>query len=211
MRAGHFISSGSAGAWASTLEIGRSPVAAAGLMFGVIFTLRLLFDDAQADALCLLFVLPIALITLSHGNAAGTWAATLATGLLFLRSLVQDADYGALGVGTRTLVFYAIPLAVWLARKELTTTTAAAAAAERAGEPERAKTPKDLTRRELEVLGLIAAGHTNTEIARKLVLSVRTVESHRASLQRKLGRPSRPDLVRYALGRGLIPGEPSSV
>jgi two-component system response regulator NreC len=65
-------------------------------------------------------------------------------------------------------------------------------------------TPEDLSSRELDVLRLIALGHTNSEIADTLFLSVRTVESHRAHIQQKLGMTSRSDLVRYALDRRLI-------
>lgn len=61
-----------------------------------------------------------------------------------------------------------------------------------------------LSRRELEVLKLIALGHTNREIADRLYLSVRTVESHRAHIQQKLGVSSRSGLVRYALDQELI-------
>lgn len=61
----------------------------------------------------------------------------------------------------------------------------------------------ELTEREREVLRLIALGHTNTEIARLLFLSVRTVENHRASLMRKLGVHSRAELVRQAGQLGL--------
>jgi two-component system, NarL family, response regulator NreC len=64
--------------------------------------------------------------------------------------------------------------------------------------------PGDLTERELEVLRLIALGHTNTEIAGQLYLSVRTVETHRSHIQRKLGVSSRAELVRYALDNDLI-------
>jgi two-component system response regulator NreC len=64
--------------------------------------------------------------------------------------------------------------------------------------------PDDLTPRELEVLKLIALGHTNPEIGEQLYLSVRTVETHRAHIQRKLGRTSRAELVRYALKNGLV-------
>src|SRR5688500_16797160 len=64
--------------------------------------------------------------------------------------------------------------------------------------------PDDLSDREIEVLRLIALGHTNNEIAKNLYLSVRTVESHRAHIQQKLGVTSRFELVRYALDRGLI-------
>jgi two-component system response regulator NreC len=62
----------------------------------------------------------------------------------------------------------------------------------------------ELTDRELDVLRLIARGHTNREIAERLFLSVRTVESHRARIQRKLGRSSRSDLVDYVVERGLV-------
>ena len=62
----------------------------------------------------------------------------------------------------------------------------------------------ELSDRELEVLRLIALGHTNNEIAEKLFLSVRTVETHRAHIQQKLGRSSRAELVRYALDNDLI-------
>jgi two-component system, NarL family, response regulator NreC len=72
-----------------------------------------------------------------------------------------------------------------------------------AAEPE-APTPDDLSDRELEVLRLIALGHTNNEIAKQLFLSVRTVESHRSHIQQKLGLTNRAELVRYAIDRGLV-------
>jgi two-component system, NarL family, response regulator NreC len=72
-----------------------------------------------------------------------------------------------------------------------------------AAEPDTA-TPDDLSERELEVLRLIALGHTNNEIAEQLYLSVRTVESHRAHIQQKLAMTTRSELVRYAIDRGLI-------
>ena len=53
-----------------------------------------------------------------------------------------------------------------------------------------------LSERELEIVRLIALGHTNTEIAEQLFLSVRTVESHRAHVQQKLKLNKRSDLVR---------------
>jgi two-component system, NarL family, response regulator NreC len=65
----------------------------------------------------------------------------------------------------------------------------------------------DLSEREVEVLRLIALGHTNAEIAGQLYLSVRTVETHRAHIQQKLSVSSRAELVRYALDRGLLESE----
>jgi two-component system, NarL family, response regulator NreC len=64
--------------------------------------------------------------------------------------------------------------------------------------------PDDLSERELEVLKLIALGHTNAEIGDQLFLSVRTVESHRAHIQQKTRRTTRAELVRYALEHRLI-------
>jgi two-component system response regulator NreC len=64
--------------------------------------------------------------------------------------------------------------------------------------------PDDLSEREVEVLRLIALGHTNGEIASQLYLSIRTVETHRAHIQQKLRVSSRAELVRYALQRGLV-------
>jgi two-component system response regulator NreC len=61
-----------------------------------------------------------------------------------------------------------------------------------------------LTPRELEILRLIALGHTNAQIAADLYLSIRTVETHRANLQSKLGVSGRAELVRCALERELI-------
>jgi two-component system response regulator NreC len=64
--------------------------------------------------------------------------------------------------------------------------------------------PDDLSPRELEVLRLIALGHTNSEIAGQLFLSVRTVESHRAHIQQKTRRTSRAELVSYAREHSLL-------
>jgi two-component system response regulator NreC len=64
--------------------------------------------------------------------------------------------------------------------------------------------PDDLSAREIEVLRLIALGHTNGEIAAQLFLSVRTVESHRAHIQQKTQRSSRAELVSYARANGLL-------
>lgn len=64
--------------------------------------------------------------------------------------------------------------------------------------------PETLSERELQVLRMVALGHTNSEIADQLYLSVRTVETHRAHIQQKLRLRSRSDLVRYALAHGLL-------
>ena len=61
-----------------------------------------------------------------------------------------------------------------------------------------------LSDREREVLRLLALGHTNQEIAKELFISVRTAETHRAHIMRKLGLGTRADLVRYALANGYL-------
>ena len=64
--------------------------------------------------------------------------------------------------------------------------------------------PDGLSERELEVLRLIALGHTNVEIGEQLYLSTRTVETHRAHVQQKTRASTRAELVRYAIDHGLI-------
>ena len=61
-----------------------------------------------------------------------------------------------------------------------------------------------LTPRELEVLKLIAEGKSSREIAELLVVSIKTVERHRADILHRLGLRDRVDLTRYAIRRGLI-------
>ncbi len=61
-----------------------------------------------------------------------------------------------------------------------------------------------LSEREKEVLEWIAKGYSNKEIAERLVISVKTVESHKSNLMEKLGLKSRPELVKYAMKKGLL-------
>ncbi|MFJ6567480.1 LuxR C-terminal-related transcriptional regulator [Streptomyces sp. NPDC091292] len=61
-----------------------------------------------------------------------------------------------------------------------------------------------LTAREVEVLSLLARGHTNQEIAEQVHVSVRTVETHRARIRAKLGAETKADLVTAARERGLL-------
>jgi len=64
--------------------------------------------------------------------------------------------------------------------------------------------PGGLSEREVEVLRMVALGHTNAEVAEQLFLSVRTVETHRAHIQQKLRIGSRAELVRYAIDHRLL-------
>jgi two-component system, NarL family, response regulator NreC len=73
-----------------------------------------------------------------------------------------------------------------------------------AAPPEPSGPPDDLTEREVEILKLIALGHTNAEIGERLYLSVRTVESHRAHIQHKTRRSTRAELVSYVREHSLL-------
>jgi DNA-binding NarL/FixJ family response regulator len=61
-----------------------------------------------------------------------------------------------------------------------------------------------LSPRELQVLKLIAEAYTSKEIAKELVISIKTVERHRQNILEKLGMNDRVELTRYAIRRGLI-------
>lgn len=73
-----------------------------------------------------------------------------------------------------------------------------------AGERGKTKEGPELTPREQEILLLIAQGLTNVEIARRLYISVKTVQTHRANLMQKLGVHDRVELVKYAFKSGLL-------
>ncbi len=64
-----------------------------------------------------------------------------------------------------------------------------------------------LSRREREVLRLLAMGHTNQQIAEKLYLSTKTVETYKARVKEKLGLQGRAELVRYAIQAGFLDTE----
>lgn len=73
----------------------------------------------------------------------------------------------------------------------------------RAGGEER-DSYNDLTEREREILKLVAEGFTNNQIAEKLVISPKTVDTHRTHVMDKLNLHSRGELVKYAMRRGLL-------
>jgi DNA-binding NarL/FixJ family response regulator len=61
-----------------------------------------------------------------------------------------------------------------------------------------------LSARETEITKLLAQGHSNKDVARQLGISVKTVDTHRTNLMRKLGLHSITELVRYAIRHGLV-------
>ena len=70
--------------------------------------------------------------------------------------------------------------------------------------PDRSAALEPLTERERDILQLLALGYTNQEIGRKRYISVRTVDTHRAHIMRKLGLETRAELVLLALANGLL-------
>ena len=75
---------------------------------------------------------------------------------------------------------------------------------ERLKQGENTDTFESLSEREREVLALIAKGFSNKEIAEQLIISVKTVESHKSNVMEKLGLKTRPELVKYAVKKGLL-------
>jgi DNA-binding NarL/FixJ family response regulator len=70
--------------------------------------------------------------------------------------------------------------------------------------PNRSAALEPLSERERDILQLLALGYTNQEIGRKRFISVRTVDTHRAHIMRKLGLETRAELVLFALANGLL-------
>ena len=75
---------------------------------------------------------------------------------------------------------------------------------ERLKHGENTGTYESLSEREKEVLALIAKGFSNKEIAEQLIISVKTVESHKSNVMEKLGLKTRPELVKFAVKKGLL-------
>ncbi len=63
---------------------------------------------------------------------------------------------------------------------------------------------ESLSEREREILAKVAQGYTNKDIAEQLIISVKTVESHKSNLMDKLNLKTRPDLVKFAMKKGLL-------
>jgi len=72
------------------------------------------------------------------------------------------------------------------------------------GKEELAPAPITVTPREREIIQLVAEGHSSKEAAAKLGLSVKTIETHRANIMKKLRLPSISDLVRYAIRNRIV-------
>jgi DNA-binding NarL/FixJ family response regulator len=111
----------------------------------------------------------------------------------------QAVDAGASGYVLKSAVFDELLRAVAIALEGGLFMTASLTATVLRGESRPA-----LTERELEILALIAGGKTSRAIARKLGITVRTVETHRANMMAKLDVDNAAALVRYAVEHGLV-------
>ncbi|HEX4838045.1 MAG TPA: response regulator transcription factor [Solirubrobacteraceae bacterium] len=114
----------------------------------------------------------------------------------------RTLDNGALGLVLKEMADSDLPAAVREASRGRCYVSPLLAA--KLGGAKQAPDENSLTPREREVLRLIALGHTSVEIAQKLGLSPRTIETHRARIHRKLGLDTRAELVHYALRHDLL-------
>jgi DNA-binding NarL/FixJ family response regulator len=76
---------------------------------------------------------------------------------------------------------------------------------EKTGKAKERKISQDLTKREHEILELVAEGKSNKEVAESLFISVKTVETHKTHILEKLGLRNTAELVKYAIKNNIIP------
>jgi predicted ATPase/DNA-binding CsgD family transcriptional regulator len=120
--------------------------------------------------------------------------------LVAARSRLEETWEAVLAEGRAMELQEAVEYA--LSEEELSTIASSAALTEQLRTP-LSEHPTGLTPREVEVLGLVATGMTNVQVAKELFLSPRTVEAHLASIYHKLGVTSRAGATRFALEHGL--------
>ncbi|HEY1349782.1 MAG TPA: response regulator transcription factor [Ktedonobacteraceae bacterium] len=125
-----------------------------------------------------------------------------AAGYLVKKAAPPDVQMAILAVARGGAFLYP-----GLARALVNAYTAVSPAAQPAGAERIAQTLRVLSPRELEVLKLVARGYTNQEIAEQLVLSIKTVQAHRANVMAKLGLENIAHLVRFAVRSGLLPSD----
>jgi DNA-binding CsgD family transcriptional regulator len=197
----------------------RAPVAAvlgALLAFPALFALRLAHDHPDS-ALLVLLIAPVGVLAFLLGWRVGLASAAVAFLLVPAWPAIEHTDLHALGYATYGAAFVTAAALGRLGRatREVRARSAAAGGPgdhlTPASLPE-AEAPRLLSKREQEVLQLLALGYTNKQVGQRLYISARTVESHRAHIHTKLGSGSRPELVRFAMEQGLIEtGRPPEV
>jgi DNA-binding CsgD family transcriptional regulator len=166
------------------------------ILFATVFALALVVEEPEAGILHL-HAVPIAILALSLGIVAGLSAVAFSLSLMAVWAELEGVELLVLDYMTGAIPFL---LVVFLCQIAMGRSGRPGQTTKRA----RQQPPKELSEREKEVLALLAMGYTNKEVAERLYLSVRTVESHRARIQRKLLVSSRAELVRHALERDLV-------
>jgi DNA-binding CsgD family transcriptional regulator len=193
------------------LPFSRNRLAAGVVSLGlfVLVFLVALWLEHPSPGLLHLHALPIALLALQLGIIVGLGAVAASLSMMAVWAELEGVEL-LLADYLVAVPFLLVVLLCQLAARVLGREPAAP-------EPKRfgpgrrgAKVAVDLTDRERDVLGLLALGHTNREAADALFLSVRTVESHRARIQQKLGLTSRAALVRYAMDHDLVADLPAT-
>jgi DNA-binding CsgD family transcriptional regulator len=171
-------------------------------LFAVVLALAFVVEKPHSGILHL-HAVPIAIIALQIGIMGGLGAAACSLSLMFVWAEVEGIELLLFDYMSGAVLFVLVVFLCQAAFRRRHDRDETAAQVTRL-QPVPLDPAKELTGRESEVLGLLALGHTNREIAEQLVLSIRTVESHRARIQRKLSISSRAELVRHAVERDLL-------
>jgi DNA-binding CsgD family transcriptional regulator len=181
--------------------------------FVIVFTLALLAEHPRPGILHF-HAVPIAVLALQLGILVGLSAVAASLSLMFVWAEIEGVELLMVDYLSGAVPFLVVLFLCQLVATRIVGHEGRSPKRSRFDRKRRNDAP-ELTDREKDVLGLLALGHTNREAAEELFLSVRTVESHRARIQQKLGITSRAELVRYAIDRDLVaelpitPGDPN--
>jgi DNA-binding CsgD family transcriptional regulator len=176
--------------------------AAALVLFASTFALALVLDHPHPGVLHF-HVLPIAILALMLGVVAGLSAVAFSLSLMAVWGEIEGVELLMIDYLSGALpLLVVVLLCQFIAARALGRNGSASSSP--LVDRLRSNPAKELTNREREVLSLLALGYTNKQVAEALVLSIRTVESHRARIQQKLGISGRAELVRYASGCDLL-------
>jgi DNA-binding CsgD family transcriptional regulator len=176
-------------------------VAASLMLFASVSALAVVVEEPQSGVLHL-HAVPIALLALALGLLAGVSAALFSLSLMAVWAELEGVELVLLDYMAGAIPFLLVIVLCQFVVQGSKRAGSAIKGRVSAGPPRHPT--EELSGREQEVLSLLALGHTNKEVAEQLYLSVRTVESHRARIQRKLNISSRAELVHHALGLRLI-------